>query len=52
LWPGFARAAKKEFPVLPYLNKEEIRALNSRRELLFRYIQKLIELAGEANVLF
>ena len=36
----------------PYLNEEEIRALNSRRELIFRYIQKRIELAGEANVLF
>jgi hypothetical protein len=36
----------------PYLNEEEIRALNSRRELIFRYIQRLIEVAGEANVLF
>ena len=36
----------------PYLNKEEIRALNARRELIFQYIQKLIELAGEENVLF
>jgi hypothetical protein len=36
----------------PYLNEEEIRALNSRRELIFRYIQRRIELAGEANVLF
>jgi len=36
----------------PYLNEEEIRALNARRELIFRYIQKLIELAGEENVLF
>ena len=36
----------------PYLNEEEIRALNSRRVLISRYIQKLIELAGEANVLF
>jgi hypothetical protein len=36
----------------PYLNEEEIRALNARRELIFRYIQKLIEVAGEANVLF
>jgi hypothetical protein len=36
----------------PYLNEEEIRALNSRRELILRYIQKLIEVAGEANVLF
>lgn len=38
--------------MVPYLNEEEIRALNSRRELIFRYIQKLIEVAGEANVLF
>jgi hypothetical protein len=36
----------------PYLNDEEVRALNVRRELLVRYIQKLIEVAGEANVLF
>jgi hypothetical protein len=36
----------------PYLNEEEIRALNSRRALILRYIQKLIEVAGEANVLF
>jgi len=36
----------------PYLNEEEIRALNARRELIFRYIQRLIELAGETNVLF
>ncbi|MBE3124804.1 MAG: metallophosphoesterase [Acidobacteria bacterium] len=36
----------------PYLNEEEIRALNARRELIFRYVQKLIEFAGEANVLF
>jgi len=36
----------------PYLNEEEIRALNSRRELIFRYIQRLIEVTGEANVLF
>ncbi len=36
----------------PYLNDEEIRALNVRRELIVRYIQKLIEVAGEANVLF
>ncbi len=36
----------------PYLNEEEIRALNVRRELIVRYIQKLIEVAGEANVLF
>jgi len=36
----------------PYLNEEEIRALNVRRELIVRYIQKLIEVAGVANVLF
>jgi hypothetical protein len=36
----------------PYLSEEEIRALNLRRELILRYIQKLIEVAGEANVLF
>ncbi|MCJ7487461.1 MAG: metallophosphoesterase [Candidatus Aminicenantes bacterium] len=36
----------------PYLGEEEIRALNSRRALILRYIQKLIEVAGEANVLF
>jgi len=36
----------------PYLNAEEIRALNVRRELIVRYIQKLIDAAGEANVLF
>jgi len=36
----------------PYLNEEEIRALNLRREIILRYIQKLIEVAGEANVLF
>lgn len=36
----------------PYLNEEEIRALNARRELIFRHIQRLIEVAGEANVLF
>ncbi|HUT07549.1 MAG TPA: metallophosphoesterase [Candidatus Latescibacteria bacterium] len=36
----------------PYLNAEEIRALNVRRELIVRHIQKLIEVAGEANVLF
>lgn len=35
-----------------YLNEEEIRALNARRELVVRLIQKLIEVAGEANVLF
>ena len=35
-----------------YLNEEEIHVLNARRELIFRYIQKLIEVAGEANVLF
>lgn len=38
--------------MVPYLNEEEIRALNVRRELLLRYIQKLIAVAGEANVLF
>jgi hypothetical protein len=36
----------------PYLSEEEIRALNVRRELIVRYIQKLIETAGEGNVLF
>jgi hypothetical protein len=36
----------------PYLNEEEIRALNLRRELIIRYIQKLIQIAGETNVLF
>ena len=36
----------------PYLNEQEIRALNSRRKLIIRYIQKLIKVAGEANVLF
>jgi len=35
-----------------YLNEEEIHALNTRRELIVRLIQKLIEVAGEANVLF
>jgi ribosomal protein L17 len=35
-----------------YLNKEEIHALNTRRKLIIRYIQKLIKVAGEANVLF
>ena len=35
-----------------YLNEEEIHALNTRRELFVRLIQKLIEVAGEANVLF
>ncbi|OGD09955.1 MAG: hypothetical protein A2Y86_03135 [Candidatus Aminicenantes bacterium RBG_13_62_12] len=36
----------------PYLNDEEIRALNMRREIIVRYIQKLIEIVGETNVLF
>ncbi|MCX6569450.1 MAG: metallophosphoesterase [Candidatus Aminicenantes bacterium] len=36
----------------PYLNEEEIRALNLRRELIVRYIQKLIGATGETNVLF
>jgi len=36
----------------PYLNDEEIRALNMRREIIVRYIQTLIEIVGEANVLF
>lgn len=35
-----------------YLNEEEIHALNTRRELIVRLIQKLIQVAGEANVLF
>ena len=35
-----------------YLNEEEIHALNTRRELTVRLIQKLIKVAGEANVLF
>jgi len=35
-----------------YLNEEEIHALNTHRELIVRLIQKLIEVAGEANVLF
>jgi hypothetical protein len=35
-----------------YLNEEEIHALNTRRELIVRLIQKLIKVAGEANVLF
>jgi phage-related holin len=35
-----------------YLNEEEIHALNTRRDLIVRLIQKLIEVAGEANVLF
>lgn len=38
--------------MVPYLNEEEIRALNARRELIFRYIRKLIQVAGEDNVLF
>jgi hypothetical protein len=36
----------------PYLNAEEIQALNARREYIFRYIQKRIAFAGEASVLF
>lgn len=35
-----------------YLNEEETQALNSRRELIVRLIQKLIQVVGEANVLF
>jgi hypothetical protein len=36
----------------PYLNDEEIRALNSRRELVVRLIKKMIAIRGEENVLF
>jgi hypothetical protein len=36
----------------PYLNEEEIRALNSRRQLIVRLIQKMIQTRGEANVLY
>jgi hypothetical protein len=36
----------------PYLNGEEVRALNSRRKLIVRLLQKLIATRGEANVLF
>jgi hypothetical protein len=35
-----------------YLNDEEIEALNARRELIIRIIQRMIGLLGEANVLF
>ena len=35
-----------------YLNEEETQALNSRRELIVRLIQKLIQVVGETNVLF
>jgi hypothetical protein len=36
----------------PYLNEEEISALNSRRELIVRLIQRLIQTRGEQNVLY
>jgi hypothetical protein len=56
---GIQLARKKQILIFtvaglmaPYLNEQEIRALNSRRGLIIRYIQKLIEVAGEANVLF
>lgn len=35
----------------PYLNKEEVEALHSRRELIIRVIKKLIQMRGEGNVL-
>lgn len=36
----------------PYLNEEEIRALNARRELIVRLLRKMIATRGEATVLF
>ena len=35
----------------PYLNKEEIEALHSRRELIIRHLKKLTQARGEAAVL-
>jgi hypothetical protein len=35
-----------------YLNEEEVRALNARRELVILVIQRLIQARGESNVLF
>jgi hypothetical protein len=35
----------------PYLNKEEIEALHSRRDLIIRLIRRLIQVSGEGNVL-
>jgi hypothetical protein len=36
----------------PYLNKEEIRALNARKDLIISMIRKLIEINGEESVLY